>query len=36
MDGLDDMTHRLEETDFCVFPLGDSLETRMSEMEVLD
>ena len=33
MAGLDDLTHGLEEMDFLVFPLGDSLETRMSEME---
>ena len=36
MTGLDDWTHRMEETDFCVFPLGHSLETRMSEVEVVD
>ena len=33
MTGLDDWTHRLEEMDFLVFPLGDFLETRVSEME---
>ena len=33
MAGLDDLTHWLEEMDFLVFPLGDSLETRMLEME---
>ena len=33
MAGLDDLTHWLEEMDFLVFPLGDSLETHMSEME---
>ena len=36
MAGLDDLTHWLEEMDFLVFPLGDSLETRMSEMGVVD
>ena len=36
MVGLDDLTHWLEEMDFLVFPLGDFLETRMSEMEMED
>ena len=36
MTGLDDLTHWLEEMDFLVFHLGDSLETRMSEAEVVD
>ena len=36
MTGLNDLTHWLEEMDFLVFPLGDSLETRMSEVEVVD
>ena len=36
MVGLDDLTHWLEEMDFLVFPLGDSLETRMSEVEEVD
>ena len=36
MAGLDDLTHWLEEMDFLVFPLGDSLETRMSEVEEVD
>ena len=36
MAGLDDLTYWLEEMDFLVFPLGYSLETRMSVAEVLD
>ena len=36
MDGLDDLTHGLEEMDFLVFPLGDSLETCVSGMEMED
>ena len=36
MAGLDDWTRRLEEMDFLVVLLYTSLETRMSEVEVVD
>ena len=36
MAGLDDMAYRLLEAAFLVFPLGDSLEIRVSEVEVVD
>ena len=36
MTGLDDVAYQLLEVAFLVFPLGDSLETRVSEVEVLD
>ena len=36
MVGLDDMAYRLLEAAVLVFPLGDSLETRVSEVEVVD
>ena len=36
MAGLYDMAYRLLEVAFLVFPLGDSLETHVLEVEVLD
>ena len=36
MAGLDDLTHQLEEMDFLVFPLADSLETHVLKVEVGD
>ena len=36
MAGLDDMAYRLLEASFLVFPLGDSLEIRVSKVEVVD
>ena len=36
MTGLDDWTHRLEEMVLLIFPLRDSMETRVSGMEMED
>ena len=36
MTGLDDWTHQLEEMVLLVFPLRDSLDIRVSEVEVVD